>query len=105
MQRVTAVANIALMTWFIVSLLRLPKLDYFNVATWLREPVVAVPMVLFIASVFYHFRLGMQVMIEDYLHEEGGKLVALLALNFYVIAGAAIAAFAVLKLAFGGPVG
>lgn len=105
MQRVTAVANIALLTWFIVSLLRLPRLDYFNVATWLREPVAAVPMVLFIASVFYHFRLGVQVMIEDYLHEEGGKLVALLALNFYVIAGAAIAAFAVLKLAFGGPVG
>lgn len=105
MQRLTAVANIILLTWFIVSLLRLPSLDYFNVLTWLRQPVAAVPMLLFIASVFYHFRLGVQVMIEDYLDEEGNKLAAVIALNFYVIAGAAAAVFAVLKIAFGGNVG
>lgn len=105
MQRVTAVANLALMTWFIVSLLRLPALDYFNVVGWLGQPLVAIPMLLLIGSVFYHFRLGVQVMIEDYFHEEGGKLAILMALNFYVVGGAAIAAFAIFKLAFGGPVG
>lgn len=105
MQRLTAIANIALLTWFIVSLLRLPSLDFFNVGTWLRQPVAAVPMLLLIASVFHHFRLGMQVMIEDYLRDEGSKLVALIALNFYVLAAAALAVFAVLKIAFGGPVG
>lgn len=104
-QRVTAVANLALMAWFIVSLLRLPALDYFNVTTWLRQPLVAIPMLLLIGSVFYHFRLGVQVMIEDYFHEEGGKLAIIMALNFYVVAGAAIAAFAILKIAFGGPLG
>lgn len=104
-QRVTAVANLVLMTWFIVSLLRLPSLDYFNVTTWLRQPLVAVPLLLLIGSVFYHFRLGVQVMIEDYFHEEGGKLAFIMALNFYVIAGAAIAAFSVLRIAFGGPIG
>lgn len=104
-QRVTAVANIALVAWFIVSLLRLPTLDYFNVVGWLSQPLAAIPMLLLIGSVFYHFRLGVQVMLEDYLHAEGGKLAAILALNFYVVGGAAIAAFAILKIAFGGPVG
>lgn len=104
-QRATAVANILLLTWFIVSLLRLPDLGYFTVANWLRHPEAAIPMLLFVASVFHHFRLGVQVMIEDYVHEEGMKLIALLALNFYTIAGGAVALFAILKLAFGGPIG
>jgi succinate dehydrogenase / fumarate reductase membrane anchor subunit len=104
-QRVTAFANIALMTWFIVSLVRLPDLTYFTAANWLRQPSVAIPMVLFVASVFYHFRLGVQVMIEDYAHEEGWKLGLVLALNFYVAVAGAVALFAILKLAFGGSVG
>ena len=102
-QRLTAIANLALMIWFIVALVTLPSLDYAAVTAWLRQPVAAVPMLLFIASVFYHFRLGVTVLIEDYLHAEGTKVLALAALNFYAIASAAAAAFAVLKLAFGGP--
>ena len=102
MQRVTAAGNIAVMTWFIVSLLRLPSLDYLTVTTWLHRPVVAVPMLLFIASVFYHFRLGVQVMLEDYLHGEGTKVIAITLLNFYAAGTATAAGFAVLKLAFGG---
>ena len=105
LQRVTAISNIVLMSWFVVSLLRLPDLSYFNVVTWLRQPLVALPMLLLVASVFYHFRLGVQVMIEDYLDEEGSKVMALLALNFFAIAGAALAAFSILKIAFGGPLG
>ncbi len=100
-QRVTAVANLALLLWFVVSLVRLPALDYATVTTWLRQPVAAIPMLLLIVSVFYHFRLGVQVFIEDYLHHEGTKLLALLALNFYALGGAAAAVFAVLKIALG----
>lgn len=100
-QRVTAAANLALMAWFIVSLLRLPSLDYVTVSVWLHQPIVALPMLLFIASVFYHFRLGVQVLIEDYLHGDGPKLGAIMALNFYTVAMAAAAGFGVLKLAFG----
>ncbi len=99
LQRVTAAGNLILMLWFIASLLRLPALDYAGVVTWLRQPVAAVPMLLLIVSVFWHFRLGMQVFIEDYLHVEGSKLLALLALNFYALAGGAAAVFAVLKIA------
>jgi len=100
-QRVTAVANLALVLWFVVSLVRLPGLDYASVVVWLRQPVAAIPMLLLIVSVFYHFRLGVQVFIEDYLHNEGTKLLALLALNFYALGGAAAAVFAVLKIALG----
>jgi succinate dehydrogenase / fumarate reductase membrane anchor subunit len=58
-------------------------------------------MLLLIANVFWHFRLGVQVMIEDYVHAEGNKLISLMALNFYTVAVGAIAAFSVLKIAFG----
>ncbi len=100
-QRVTAVANLGLLLWLVVSLVRLPGLDYAAVVLWLRQPVAAIPMLLLIVSVFYHFRLGVQVFIEDYLHAEGTKLLALLALNFYALGGAAAAVFAVLKIALG----
>ncbi len=100
-QRVTAIGNLVLMLWFVFSLVRLPVLDYPTVVLWLRQPVAAIPMLLLIVSVFYHFRLGVQVFIEDYLHEEGGKLAALLALNFYALGGAAAAVFCVFKIALG----
>jgi succinate dehydrogenase / fumarate reductase membrane anchor subunit len=100
LQRVTAIANIVLMLWFIFSLARLPSLDFASVTLWLRQPVAAVPMLLLIAAVFWHFRLGVQVMIEDYVHGQA-RVVAMLALNFYALAGAAAAVFAVLKIALG----
>ena len=100
LQRVTAIGNIILMLWFIGSLVRLPALDYSSVVLWLRQPVAAVPMLLLIVSVFWHFRLGVQVMIEDYVHG-ASRVLAMLALNFYALAGAAAAVFAVLKISLG----
>lgn len=100
LQRVTAVANIVLMLWFIFSLVRLPALDYSSVTLWLRQPVAAVPMLLLIVSVFWHFRLGVQVLIEDYAHGPA-RIIAMLAFSFYTLAGAAAAVFAVFKIALG----
>jgi succinate dehydrogenase / fumarate reductase, membrane anchor subunit len=100
LQRVTAIANIALLLWFVASLVRLPSLDHGSVVLWLRQPVAAVPMLLLIVSVFWHFRLGVQVMLEDYLHG-ASRVLAMLALNFYALAGGAAAVFAVLKIALG----
>ncbi len=100
LQRVTAIANILLMLWFIFSLVRLPGLDYSSVTLWLRQPVAAVPMLLLIVSVFWHLRLGVQVLLEDYVHG-APRVLAMLALNFYALAGAAAAVFAVLKIALG----
>jgi succinate dehydrogenase / fumarate reductase membrane anchor subunit len=101
-QRVTAVSNLLLVTWFLVSLFRLPSLDHETVTAWIGQPLVAVPLVLLTISVFYHFRLGLQVVVEDYIHEEAGKVFFILLLNFYAIAGAALAIFSILKIAFGG---
>jgi len=101
-QRVTAVGNVLLMIWFVVSLLRLPSFQHDVVIQWLSSPLAAVPMVLLVLSVFYHFRLGLQVFIEDYVHDEGLKLGAIILLNFYVIGGGALALFSILKIALGG---
>lgn len=101
MQRVTAVGNLVLMLWFILSLLLLPSLSHSSVTAWLGQPVVAVPMILLIVSTFWHMRLGVQVLIEDYVHAEGTKVLALLALKFYVVAAGATAVFSVLSIAFG----
>lgn len=100
LQRVTAIANIVLMLWFVFSLVRLPSLDHSSVVLWLRQPVAAVPMLLLILTVFWHLRLGVQVLLEDYVHG-ATRVVGMLALNFYVVGGAAAAVFAVLKIALG----
>ena len=101
LQRLTAGGNLLLMLWFLFSLLRLPQYDYATVTAWLSSPLAAVPMLLLIVSVFWHFRLGLQVVIEDYQHDET-RVVALELLNFYTVAMAGLAIFAILKIAFTG---
>jgi succinate dehydrogenase / fumarate reductase membrane anchor subunit len=104
-QRITAVGNIVLILWLIASLLLLPGLDYGSVTGWLGQPLVAVPMMLMVANIFWHLKLGLQVLIEDYLHGDAGKLFALLLLNFYAVAGAALGIFSIAKIAFTGAAG
>jgi succinate dehydrogenase / fumarate reductase membrane anchor subunit len=104
LERLTSVSTLLLFVWFVASLLRLPSLGYAPVTEWLRSPLAAVPMLLLIVSTFWHLKLGLQVVIEDYVHEEGGRLFSIVLLNFFTIAGAALAFFAVLKIAFGGDV-
>ena len=67
----------------------------------LGSPVIAIVMLLFILSVTYHMRIGMQVIIEDYVHEEKSKLALIVLNTFYAIGIALASAFAILKLAFG----
>jgi succinate dehydrogenase / fumarate reductase membrane anchor subunit len=80
----------------------LPNMEHETVAAWLAQPSVAVPMILMLISIFWHVRLGLQVLIEDYVHEDGNKFAALTVLNFYVIGAAAFGIFMVAKLAFTG---
>jgi succinate dehydrogenase / fumarate reductase membrane anchor subunit len=101
LQRVTAAANLLLFIWFIASLVSLPSLDHASVRAWIEQPIVAVPLLLLIVSGFWHARLGVQVMIEDYVRAEGAKLLAILALNLFLFGAGALAAFSVLKIAFG----
>lgn len=104
LQRVTAVGNLALIGWLIISLLRLPNLEYELMIGWLSSPLVAVPMILMLVSIFWHLRLGLQVLIEDYVPDHGVKFGLVLLLNFFAIGGAALGIFAVAKVAFTGGV-
>ena len=103
LERLTSVATFVLFVWLIVSLLRLPTLEHETVTAWLRSPLAAVPMLLLIVTTFWHLKMGLQVIVEDYAHEEGNKLFLIVLLNFFAIAGAALAIFAILKIAFGAP--
>jgi succinate dehydrogenase / fumarate reductase membrane anchor subunit len=100
-QRLTAGSNLLLAVWLIVSLLRLPLTDYRALVVWMQSPWVSVPLILATLSIFYHLRLGLQVVVEDYQHDFS-RIVAIVLLNFYAIAGAALAIFAILRVAFAG---
>lgn len=104
-ERLTSVSTLMLFVWLLVSLLRLPGFDYRTITEWLQSPLAAVPMLLLIVSTFWHLKLGMQVVIEDYVHEDGWKFLSILLLNFLTVIGAAFALFAVLKIAIGVPHG
>ena len=101
-ERLTSVSTLILLVWFFVSLLRLPDFSYATVTQWLAQPLAAVPMLLLILSVFWHLAAGLRVVVEDYVHEEGGKLFWLVAINFASLFAAALSIFAVLRIAFGG---
>jgi succinate dehydrogenase / fumarate reductase membrane anchor subunit len=101
-ERMSSLAVFLLWLWFAVSLLRLPSHDHAMIAEWLSSPLAAVPMLLLVAATFWHLRLGLQVVIDDYVHEQGSKMVATTLLAFAAILGAAFAIFFVLKLALAG---
>ena len=98
-QRLTALGNVLLVTWLFVSLLRLPLGDHAAVHRLASNPTVALALILLVISVFWHFRLGLQVLIEDYVHGEATRLLAIVALNFYAIGGAAYGIFAIVRIA------
>lgn len=100
-QRLTAIANVPLALGFILMLLMLLGKDPASARAFLAHPFVAIPMLLFTVSGVIHMRIGMQVIIEDYVHGEGTKIVALALNTFFAIAIGAASAFAVLKLSFG----
>lgn len=104
-QRITALGNAALMTWLVVSLLLGDVTSYSAMRGWVADPLVALPLMLLIVCAFAHFKLGLQVLIEDYVHGDAPRIVALVALNFYVFAGAAYGLFAVARIAFAGTTG
>ena len=99
LQRVTAVALIPLLIWLVASLVALTGADHARFSAWVASPFNAVALLLAIATAFYHLKVGMDVVIEDYVHSEGLKVASLLFSAFATVLVGAISAFAVLKLA------
>jgi succinate dehydrogenase / fumarate reductase membrane anchor subunit len=100
-QRLTAIANIFLVTFLIWLLASLAGADYPTVRTTLAKPHIAIPLLLLLLSGLVHMRLGMQTIIEDYVHGEGSRVVALMLNSFFVVTVGLVCVFAVLKLSFG----
>lgn len=100
-QRVTAVALVPLGLWFLVGLITVTSSDYTAAAEWLRSPISTVLCIALIVATFYHAYLGMQVVLEDYIHTKGLKLVALLALKFACALMGTASVVAVLRISLG----
>jgi succinate dehydrogenase / fumarate reductase membrane anchor subunit len=100
MQRLTAVALLPLVIWFIVAMIGRLGADHAAISTWLAAPLPAVLMILFIVAMFHHAQLGLQVVIEDYVHSEGVKFALLTIVKLASIAFAVAGVFAVFKVAF-----
>lgn len=101
MQRVTAVANVPLTLFVIGLIISTAGSNYAAVKATLGSPIVAIPLILFVISATYHMRLGMQIIIEDYVPAEGTKIVLLLLNTFFCATVGLGSVFAILKLAFG----
>ena len=100
-QRVSALALIPLSLWFAGSVLKLSHADYMNVILWLHTPWVAVFLSLFLVTLLYHAYLGVQVVIEDYMHTKPLEIASLLLVKFACILLGAAGVFTALRIAFG----
>jgi succinate dehydrogenase / fumarate reductase membrane anchor subunit len=101
-QRLTAVALIPLLIWFVIEIIGLTGAPRAEVVAWLHNPFVAITMVLLLIAAFYHMALGIQVVVEDYVHSEWSKITLLMLNKFVAFALAAAGIFAVLRIAFQG---
>jgi succinate dehydrogenase / fumarate reductase membrane anchor subunit len=102
MQRLTSVALVPLSIWFLVSLLSLPSFDHWVVSAWMAQSSSALLLILLVLVAAWHSQLGLQVVIEDYVHAAGAKTVTLVAITFaHVLIGSA-GVLAVLRVAVRG---
>jgi succinate dehydrogenase / fumarate reductase membrane anchor subunit len=100
-QRVSAVALVPLTLWFVASIIAHTGSDYATSIAWLRMPLATILMILLLIALFYHTALGLQVVIEDYVHSEF-KFAAVVAVHLGCFALAATGIVAVLRIAFNG---
>lgn len=100
-QRISAVALVLLGLWFVISLLALSDLAYASITGWIREPLNSVLLLLLLITMAFHSSLGIQVVVEDYVHEGWLKIGTLVLAKFAHILFAVVGAFAILRISFG----
>jgi succinate dehydrogenase / fumarate reductase membrane anchor subunit len=101
-QRLTAIALIPLVIWFVVSIVIMTGSDHDAVLAWIGNPLTAVLMILLIVAVFHHMQLGMQVVVEDYVHTRWIEIALLLLIKGAALLLGATGILSVLKIAIGG---
>ncbi|WP_262690798.1 succinate dehydrogenase, hydrophobic membrane anchor protein [Kordiimonas aestuarii] len=102
LQRVTAIANIPLVIFMVISFVGNVGKSHAEWVAWLKQPMASVLVILFVANFVYHMRLGLQVLVEDYVHDHGTKVASMLVITFACVLIAALSIFSVLRIAFGG---
>ena len=100
-QRISAIALVPLSLWFVASVIGLVGADIETVQNWVGLPLPAILLVLLLIATFYHASLGLQVVIEDYVHVEWQKFTAVIAVKFACVLLAVAGIFAVARIAFG----
>lgn len=103
-ERWTALALVPLTIWFVVGLISHLGASYGQAAAWVGNPINAVLMVLLLGALFHHAQLGMQVVIEDYIHTHATKFALLILVKGLALFFGVLAIIAVLRVSFGGPV-
>ena len=101
-QRLTAIALIPLVVWIAFAVARLSSMSQADIHIWLSSPFSAVMMILFLIAAFWHAKLGLQVVIEDYVSDHAIRTVAIIAVTLISFALAVIGVFSVLRIAFTG---
>ncbi|HKH33873.1 MAG TPA: succinate dehydrogenase, hydrophobic membrane anchor protein [Beijerinckiaceae bacterium] len=101
LHRMTAVSNIPLIVAFVIIVAALAFRSWEEAVRIVSRPLVALLLILCVISVTNHMRLGMQIIIEDYVHDKGLKIAAVIANNFYAVVIAVACLWAILKISFG----
>jgi succinate dehydrogenase / fumarate reductase membrane anchor subunit len=101
LQRLTSIALVPLTIWFVVSLLCLPGFDHATVAAWMHHALTSLLLVLLVLTAAWHSRLGLQVIIEDYVHTSGMRTLLLVVVGFAHVFLAAAGVFAIVRVAVG----
>ena len=99
--RLTAVSNVPLIIAFVIIIAAMPSRSYAQAVAIISHPLIAIILILCVLSVTNHMRMGMQIIIEDYVHDRGWKLLSMAANNFYAVVVAVACLWAILKISFG----
>jgi len=101
-QRLTAIALVPLVLWLAFSIASLPSMDYLAIREWLSQPFNAIVMILFMTAGFFHSRLGLQVVAEDYIKSHGTRTALIIGVTFAAVALGVTGVFSVLRIVLAG---